>query len=170
MRRAPSVILPLALALALPPTAIGGQQPSDAPEADPSYLFVLGADSGSVEGDRLSLVGVPAVVWFSDRPERLAGHLSVADFLEAWGAVEPSFAEDPPNAALALLEASGEPVIIELTDAAADGEAVTFGVEVIDGNLPEGAFGVATLFVDSAHGLQQHKDNPTQIPLDQPGG
>jgi len=44
------------------------------------YLFVLSATSGSLKGDTLTLNGVPNVVYFTDRPARKAGHMSVSKF------------------------------------------------------------------------------------------
>ena len=41
-----------------------------------SYLFVISGMSGSLDGDKLTLNGVPNVVYFSDRPDRVAGHIS----------------------------------------------------------------------------------------------
>ena len=48
------------------------------------YLFVMSGTSGSLDGDTLTLNGVPNVIYFSNRPVRKAGHLSVAEFIEMW--------------------------------------------------------------------------------------
>ncbi|TDI91159.1 MAG: hypothetical protein E2O72_02580, partial [Candidatus Dadabacteria bacterium] len=40
---------------------------------NPRYLFTLASASGTFEGDTLTLKGVPLVVYFSDRPVRVAG-------------------------------------------------------------------------------------------------
>ncbi len=42
------------------------------------YLFVISGTSGSLDGDTLTLNGVPNVIYFSDRPARKTGHLSVS--------------------------------------------------------------------------------------------
>ncbi len=46
------------------------------------YLFVISGTSGSLKGDTLTLNGVPNVIYFSDRPNRIAGHLSLLEFIE----------------------------------------------------------------------------------------
>lgn len=55
-------------------------------------------------GERLTLEKLtPATLFFSDRPQRVVGHLGTADFVGLWGEGENSFAQDPPNAVLAFL-------------------------------------------------------------------
>jgi len=49
---------------------------------NPGYLFVISGMSGSLDGDKLTLNGVPNVIYFSDRPDRVAGHLSLKKFVE----------------------------------------------------------------------------------------
>jgi len=71
---------------------------------DPGYLFVLSATSGSLKGDTLTLNGVPNVIYFSDRPARKAGHISLAHFIEMWDKGVDNFKADPPNATLSVLD------------------------------------------------------------------
>ena len=71
------------------------------------YLYVISGTSGSLEGDALTLNGVPNVVYFSDRPNRIAGHLSLSNFVEMWDKGVDSFKADPPNATLSLLNKEG---------------------------------------------------------------
>jgi len=68
------------------------------------YLFVISGTSGSLDGDTLTLNGVPNVIYFSDRPARNAGHLSLRKFVESWNKGSDSFKADPPNATLSVLE------------------------------------------------------------------
>jgi hypothetical protein len=50
---------------------------------------------------------------------------------------------------LAILGAVGtDNVVVELLQAGADGNSVWFTVDVIEGTLPVGGFGPASLFVD----------------------
>jgi len=49
---------------------------------NPGYLFVISVMSGSLDVD--TLTGVPTVIYFSDRPDRVAGHLSLEKFVESW--------------------------------------------------------------------------------------
>ena len=119
-------------------------------EEQPELLAVASALSGSFNGDVLTLEGVPAVVYFSDRPERIAGHMAVSDFIALWGGEENGFIADPPNASLSILGAGemGDDVVLELIDADLVGDTVTFTVKVLEGELPE-TFGAASLFVDA---------------------
>ncbi len=70
---------------------------------EPRYLFVLSATSGSLKGDTLTLNGVPNVIYFSDRPLRKAGHMSLSNFIEMWNKGSDSYKADPPNATLSVL-------------------------------------------------------------------
>jgi hypothetical protein len=45
-----------------------------------------------------------ATHFFSERPQRVVGHLSYRKLVDQWGEGEDSFAEDPPNAVLSILE------------------------------------------------------------------
>ncbi len=51
---------------------------------NPTYLLVISGTSGSLDGDTLTLNGVPNVIYFSDRPERKAGHISLKEFIDSW--------------------------------------------------------------------------------------
>ncbi len=152
------VALPLAAALALvaaPSLAGEPLQPKEAgghvidESQTPRFLVVLSGASGSFDGDTLILQRVPAVTYFSDRPARIAGHMSVEEFVESWNQGSESFAADPPNAVLSVLAEGGpDDVVIELLNVSVAGDAVEFVVEVLDGTLPEGSFGPASLFID----------------------
>jgi len=120
-------------------------------DEQPEYLFVVSAPSGSFDGDVLTLEGVSAVVYFSDRPERIAGHMVVSDFILLWDEGEDSFMVDPPNATLSIIDdgTMGGDVVVELTDADSVGDTLAFHIDVLDGVVP-GAFGTASLFLDAA--------------------
>src|SRR6187200_3315379 len=85
-----------------------------------SALFVQSAHGAEHVDGRLVLKSVtPSTIYFSDRPQRVVGHLGTAEFVEFWGEGEDSFAEDPPNAVLAFIaagESVPEEVIIEIDD------------------------------------------------------
>jgi len=135
------------LLLALPlATVAQDASPAESPDADEgTFLFVLSGTSGSVDGDTLTLEGVPAIVTFSDRPERIA----VDDPLDALADAGDAFADDPPNAVLSVLTDEGiTNVVLELTSATFDGSTASFGYGVLAGDAPEGDFGPASLFVD----------------------
>ena len=115
---------------------------------NPGYLFVISGTSGSLDGDKLTLNGVPNVVYFSDRPARKAGHISLANFVEMWNKGNDSFKADPPNATLSILEKDGaKDVVVELMSVEQKSGSVVFKVAVLEGVLPQ-RFKTATVYVD----------------------
>ena len=62
--------------------------------------------AGMPAWSRSTLLGLtPHTIYFSDRPQRIVGHLTTHRFLQWWSEGDDSFAVDPPNAVLAW----GEP-------------------------------------------------------------
>jgi hypothetical protein len=113
------------------------------------YMFVFGAKSGSVEGDTLTLNGVPNVVYFSGRPYRMAGHMDADTFVKVWSDGKDGIDEDPPNAVLSMMADHGAfNVVVELLSVKAEGDAVSFKIRKLDGEVQR-EFGEAALFVDS---------------------
>ncbi len=114
------------------------------------YLFVLSATSGSLKGDTLTLNGVPNVLYFSDLPDRVAGHLSLEKFVESWNKGSDSFKADPPNATLSLHVADEKGiknVVVELMSVEQKRGSVVFKVAVLEGTLPE-SFKQCWVFID----------------------
>ena len=112
------------------------------------YLFTMAAKSGTSAGDTLTLKGVPLVVYFADRPYRVAGHMNLESFLQLWDKGVDNFKDNPPNAQLAIYEESGDKhAVLIISKQAVNGDAISFKVDIIDETLP-GSFGHATLFID----------------------
>lgn len=115
----------------------------------PQYLFTLAGNSGTFEGDVLTMKGVPLVVYFTDRPVRRAGHLSLEKFVGLWDKGLDDFKNNPPNAELAIYEQNGDKhAIIILGHPVSNGNTVSFKTKVIGEEIPE-SFGHVTLFIDS---------------------
>jgi len=115
-------------------------------------LFVQTAQSVFTEGDTLTLRGVtPSTLYFSDRPERVTGHMTTADFVDLWAIGDNSFETDPPNAVLAFLEPGGDvpdDVVIVLNKPNLDGAGnLSYTIEVLEGTVPTHA-GPVSLFID----------------------
>ena len=113
------------------------------------YLFVQSAGGVTLSGGRLELRGVtPATVYFSDRPERIAGHVPTASFVAQWGAGEDSFAATPPNAALSILgDEAIEEVVLTLRAPQLKSGNLVYRVDVLQG--PTEVSGAAgSLFID----------------------
>jgi hypothetical protein len=124
-------------------------------------LAVLNSRGATLEGGKLTLVGVaPNTIVFSDRPARMAGHVNTAHFISQWDEGRDSFAKDPPNATISVLDADGTTVddaVVVLKSPKIEGENLTFDVSVLEGSLV-GAKGSAALFIDwfAAHGGGWH--------------
>jgi len=120
-------------------------------EAEPAVplLFSITASSGTYADGKLRLNGVPAVVWFTDRPERKAGHLTLEEFRRGWSKGSDSYKDDPPNAVLAIEgQVSGKEIVLVLTDLQIEGPAVIFKLKLLKGDIPA-SFDSASLFLDA---------------------
>lgn len=73
-------------------------------EAEQS-MFVQTAQGITRMDGTLTLNGVTAsTLYFSDRPQRVVGHMATTDFVDLWGEGDNSFESDPPNAVLSFLD------------------------------------------------------------------
>lgn len=111
---------------------------SDAANAD--FLFVQTAPEMAFDADqdRLTLRNVsPVTLFFSDRPERIAGNMTTKAFVPFWSTGSDSFLSDPPNADLSILE-DGElrQTVVALRNPVLDGSDLHYTVQIIDGDLP----------------------------------
>ena len=65
----------------------------------------------------------PTTLLFSDRPDRVTGHLTAQDFFDSWAVGDDSFAENPPNAVLSIFtETEIVDVVVVLQDPILDGD------------------------------------------------
>lgn len=148
------IVLTTLLALLGGGASVFAQQQTDAGKATASeksieYLFVQNAHAVTSKGNSLTLHGVsPATLYFSDRPDRIAGHGTTEEMVKTWSEGEDSFAKSPPNATLSFLGLGElEDVVVVLRDPRLVGSELTYTVEVIEGKLPASA-GLSTLFID----------------------
>jgi len=118
-------------------------------------MFVQIAEDVKVDAatSTLRLVKVnQQTLYFSDRPERIAGHINMARYLEEWTsqAGKDSFKADPPNAVLSVYEPrkpDNTLAAVKITNPVVDGADLVYNYKLIDGKMPAG--GVATsLFID----------------------
>ena len=65
-----------------------------------NWLFVVSATGGSFDGKTITLHDVPPVLIFSDRPDRVFGHITVSELLPKVHEGPDSFIENPPNSVL----------------------------------------------------------------------
>jgi len=118
-------------------------------ESSPQFLFVQSAKRFTFADGTLSLHGVsPHTIYFSDRPERIAGHVTVREYLD-WGRdAEDSFTKNPPNANLSIISGDeARNIVMVLKDARLEGDTLSYNVRIIEGEMPK-AGGVNSLFID----------------------
>lgn len=117
-------------------------------------LAVMNAAGASLADGKLTLTGVaPNTIVFADRPVRAAGHVMTSQFLMQWDEGKDSFAADPPNATVSVLDAAPGVVsdaVVELTKPVLDGTTLTFEVTVLEGSLS--GSGPAAVFIDDFRG------------------
>lgn len=115
-------------------------------------LFVQKSAGISFDGDALTLVDVdPQTLFFSDRPQDIAGFLSFDELVKLVGEGPDSFKEDPPNATLVVFggETTAE-VVMELSASPRlEGKNMIFpSIKIIEGDLPSTG-GASALFIDT---------------------
>src|SRR5262245_38243238 len=118
------------------------------PSTKVELLFVQNATSGSFDGTTLTLRGVGPTLFFSDRPERIAGQVGTSDFVGHWTKGADNFAASPPNATLSVFGAKeiGSSVVV-LTNPKLDRNTLSYTVKVLEGK-PPASFNEASLFID----------------------
>ena len=143
---AAALLGPLALVMR---SAQASYQEPEATHMMADFLFVQNATSVTYADGKLTLAGVnPATVMFSDRPERIAGHMTTARFVPFWGEGSDSFLKDPPNATLSFLEDKTlDDAVVELRDPVLAGNDLSYQVKILEGTIPASA-GAASLFID----------------------
>jgi hypothetical protein len=115
-------------------------------------MFVQTAQGIDSTNGTLTLRGVtPSTLYFSDRPQRVVGQMTTADFVDLWAIGDNSFEADPPNAVLSFLEPGGEvpeDAVVVLKQPNLDGAGdLAYSIEVLEGTVPAHA-GPVTLFID----------------------
>ncbi|MBW2201889.1 MAG: twin-arginine translocation signal domain-containing protein [Deltaproteobacteria bacterium] len=119
--------------------------------SDVQLLFVQNAKDVVMKDGRLTLIGVsPTTIFFTDRPNRIAGHMHTEDFVLEWqkGAGPESFHTDPPNATLSVFaEDDIVDVVVELKNPRLAGGALVYDVGVLEQDEPIPS-GPVSLFID----------------------
>ena len=107
---------------------------------DIQALFAQTAREMTTDGNKVTFHGLsPATLYFSDRPQRVVGHLTTKQFIDEWDLGENSFASDPPNAVISFVEKgdeSPEDVIVVLKDPVLASDSLTYTVDILEGSLP----------------------------------
>lgn len=101
-------------------------------------LYVQTATGMSYVNGKLTLHSLaPTTLFFSDRPDRITGHVPSQEFVGSWGKGKDSFASDPSNAALSIFHPDGvSDVVVVLAHPKLEGGDLTYTVEILDGEMP----------------------------------
>jgi hypothetical protein len=119
----------------------------DAPEIE--ALFVQTAHGMSYADGKITLHTLaPTTLFFSDRPDRVTGHVTTEEFVGTWDKGPDNFASNPPNAVLSVFHPDGvSDIVVELTKPELVSSELTYTVDILDGEMPaEG--GPSALFID----------------------
>ena len=139
--------------IAVAATMISLPQLARAEEDKVQLMFVQTADDLKADDKTLRLVNVgQQTLYFSDRPVRIAGHLTMSDYLDEWKAAEgpDNFSADPPNATLSVYEPGHNEntlTVVEISHPVIDGSDLVYSYRLIEGAMP-GAGGATALFID----------------------
>ena len=152
------VVLALAALVALPQAGFAQVPVKSAPVAvsqqKVELLFVQ--NSTGIEYDKakntLRMKNIAqSTLFFTDRPVRMAGHYHTRDeFLPLWSEGPDSFAKNPPNATLSLLEvgkADLQNAVVNLRNPRMQGKDLIYDISIVEGTVPQSA-GEAVLFID----------------------
>jgi hypothetical protein len=114
------------------------------------FLFVQTAQNVAFNNGVLTLQGVaPVTAFFSDRPDRIVGHVRNDLFLKQWSEGKNSFKDDPPNAVLSIFNQGARPsgAVVVLSNPRIAGSDLIYDARTLNGNLPATA-AESTLFID----------------------
>jgi hypothetical protein len=140
-----------ALAAPAVPLASAVAQAVKEPAKQADFLFVQTAKGMTFDKstNKLTLEGVsPITIFFTDRPERIAGHMKTTAFVPFWSTGKDSFLSDPPNADVSILEGDKlRQMVVVLQAPALKSDALTYTVKVLQGDVPAKGADVS-VFID----------------------
>jgi hypothetical protein len=138
-------------ATSLVPAAAARAQPTPAAPKTADFLFVQSAKGMTFDKVRnaLTLTGVsPVTIFFTDRPERIAGNMKTARFVPFWSEGKDSFKSNPPNADVSIIEGEElRQIVAELQDPMLKGDDLTYTVKILQGDMPAKGADVS-VFID----------------------
>jgi len=114
-------------------------------------LFVQDAKAMVFDGSLLTLKGAdPNIIFFCDRPVRVAGYLTREAFMKLVTEGENSFATNPPNAAVSIFGTGDditEAVVALHKRPMMKGDDMVFPIKVLEGELLSKG-GAVVMFID----------------------
>ncbi len=149
-----SILIALTAALIVSVLPVGRADEKKKPdEPKVQLMFVQTADDLKADGNTLRLVNVgQQTLYFSDRPVRVAGHLTMPAYMDEWKAGEgpDNFSSDPPNATISVYEAGRNDntlAVVEISHPVVDGKDLVYDYKLIEGTMPKSG-GTTALFID----------------------
>jgi hypothetical protein len=149
-----SFLIALAGALTFSVLPMGGaEEKKKTDESKVQLMFVQTADDFKADGKTLRLINVgQQTLYFSDRPVRIAGHLTMPAYMDEWKAGEGpgNFGSDPPNATLSVYESGRHEntlTVVKISHPVIDGKDLVYSYKLIEGTMPK-AGGATALFID----------------------
>jgi hypothetical protein len=133
--------------------AFSGPPLAGAQEKKVQLMFVQTSETLKADDKTLRLVNVgQQTLYFSDRPARVAGHLTMPAYLDEWTArAGPNnFAKNPPNATLSVYQPGAQQntlTVITISNPVVDGRDLVYSYKLVEGTVPKSG-GVTALFVD----------------------
>ena len=125
------------------------KEKEQAKQAD--FLFVQTAKGMTFDKstNKLTLDGVSSTtLFFSDRPERIAGNMKTTAFVPFWSKGKDSFLKDPPNAEVSILEGDKLQQVVEvLQSQELKGDTLVYTVKILQGDMPAKGADVS-IFID----------------------
>ena len=143
----------LSLSFLIALVALVGLSMAKADEAKVPVMFVQTAQGLTADDNTLRLVNVgEQTLYFSDRPTRLAGHVTMPIYLEEWkaGNGRNDFSKDPPNATLSVYQPGHDDnalTVVEISKPVMEGKDLVYSYKLIEGKMPKTGKATA-LFID----------------------
>jgi len=131
--------------------SVAAQAPTPQNPGEADFLFVQSSKGLSFDKttNKLTLTGVsPVTVFFTDRPERIAGNMTTTRFIPFWSEGKDSFKSNPPNADISVVEGNSlRQIVAELQDPVLNGDNLTYTIKILQGDMPSTAADVS-VFID----------------------
>ena len=143
----------LSLSFLVALVALVGLSMAKADEGKVPVMFVQTAQGLTSDANTLRLVDVgQQTLYFSDRPVRLAGHVTMPIYLEEWkaGQGRNDFSKDPPNATLSVYQPGRDDnalTVVTISKPVIEGKDLVYNYKLIEGEMPKTGK-AAALFID----------------------
>ena len=125
------------------PALVKADEQKQAGQSKIQLMFVQTADDFKADDNTLRLINMgQQTLYFSDRPVRIAGHLTMPAYMDEWkaGKGPNNFSANPPNATLSVYEAGRNEntlAVVEISHPVIDGKDLVYKYKLIKGPIPK---------------------------------